>query len=76
MTTCIYNGHGEGIAGVPAQDLTEDDVRKVASDWGISVDETITLLTSRGLYSSSAPQPKRTKKAEDDIQSPADTDAK
>jgi hypothetical protein len=61
--TLIYNGHGEGIAGVPARDLTDSEISKVAADWQQTVDETTQLLCSRGLYSHPA-QPKKTKQAE------------
>jgi hypothetical protein len=49
--TLKYNGHGEGIPGVPARDLSDTDITRIAGDFLLSPDETIALLTSRGLYS-------------------------
>lgn len=41
---------GEHIVGVPARDLTYEDLHIVSLEWHMPVDEVATLLTSRGLY--------------------------
>lgn len=61
--TLTYNGNGEGIIGIPARNLTPDDIMHAASMWQLTVDETTQLLCSRGLYSL-PPQPKKTKHVE------------
>lgn len=61
--TLIYNGHGEGIIGIPARDLTETDIIQIAEMWQLSIIETTDLLCSRGLYAAPV-QPKKTKHTE------------
>lgn len=47
----IYKGTGEHITGVPAQDLSQDDLDRLVSGLVFSsTDEAIQLLTARGLY--------------------------
>ena len=58
--TLIYNGNGEGIVGIPARDLTDTEINALASNLGVTPDELIALITSRGLYSLPA-QPKKPK---------------
>lgn len=73
----IYQGkQGEYIAGIPARDLTDEEVNRYALEWGYGQDAFIALLTRRGLYAREtvtpatlmeeqpAP-PKRTKKVRD-----------
>lgn len=46
-----YNGDGEHITGVPARDLTQDDIdRLLESGFFNSKKEATEVLTSRGLY--------------------------
>lgn len=61
-----YNGSGEHITGVPAQDLTQDDITRLAGDFNLSEQATIDLLCSRGLYSAPKPTPKRKTKTDED----------
>lgn len=65
--TLTYRGNGEGIDGIPARDLTDDDLIQIAANWQLTVDETKQLLTRRGLYSSPA-QSKKTKQPEPPIE--------
>lgn len=46
----IYQGKGEYIHGVPARDLSSEEVQRIATDWGKSLAETEGLLIQRGLY--------------------------
>ena len=47
-----YKGRGEHIPGVPAQDLSQEDLdRFIASGLFISTESAIENLTRRGLYS-------------------------
>lgn len=65
MSTLKYNGNGAHIPGVPAQDLSDDDIaRLVAGFVFISEDEAITQLTCNGLYSVVKVAPSRPKKQE------------
>lgn len=57
----VYKGKlPEHINGVPARDLTADDIQQVAQLWGISPTETEGLLLKNKLYGQA---PKPTKKA-------------
>lgn len=59
MTTILqYNGHGQGIPGIPAMDLDDSELSRLQDVLVLSRDELITQLTSRGLYSL-AVQPKK-----------------
>jgi hypothetical protein len=60
--TLIYNGNGEGIAGIPAMDLDDTEIKRLTDVLEISEADLVTLLTSRGLYSVPA-QPKKPKTA-------------
>jgi hypothetical protein len=72
MTNLKYNGNGEWLNGIPARDLSDNEVTQIASDLFISTDDLIRLLTSRGLYSVvAASKPKRNLKT-DDIPEPID----
>ena len=46
-----YNGNGEGIPGIPAQDLDETELSRLQEVLEIERDALIEQLTSRGLYS-------------------------
>ena len=61
-----YNGTGEHITGVPAQDLTQDDIARLAGEYDLTEQATIDLLCSRGLYSAPKPIAKRKPKTEED----------
>jgi hypothetical protein len=67
--TLKYMGKGEAINGVPARDLTGEDIQNVAKMWGLSLAETEGLLMMRGLYKQTeAPAIEKTskKKASDE----------
>lgn len=51
------------ITGVPARDLSNDDISRLAADFNLSTEKLIKQLTARGLY---ALAPKRKAKAEKD----------
>lgn len=69
-----YNGNGEFIYGVPAQDLTDEDITRLVAGFVFSSeDEAITALTSKGLYSLVKP-PKVSKKEEIVIDSVEDNE--
>jgi len=52
MTTILkYNGNGEGIPGIPAQDLDETELSRLQEVLVLDRDALIEQLTSRGLYS-------------------------
>lgn len=47
----IYKGDGnQHILGVPARDLTDDEVQAIAREWGYSLAETEGLLIKHKLY--------------------------
>lgn len=50
MVKLQYTGDGAFIMGVPACDLSEQDLENAACLFGTTVDETIELLIGRGLY--------------------------
>lgn len=56
-----YNGHGEGVIGIPATDLDDAELSRLQEVLVLERDALIELLCSRGLYSLPA-QPKATKK--------------
>jgi hypothetical protein len=60
--TLIYQGKGENIPHVPAYDLDDLEVAKLAASFNLSEDDFIALVTSRGLYSVQKPTPKTSKK--------------
>lgn len=60
----IYKGTlPQRINGVPARDLTVDDVKQVAQAWGLSTTETEGLLIKHKLYAFVSSTPKTNKKA-------------
>lgn len=60
----IYKGTPPAhITGVPARDLSNDDITQLAANRNISTEQLIEELTARGLY---ALAPKRKTKAEKD----------
>ena len=60
-----YNGNGEHITGIPAQDLSDEDIARIAGDFHLTVDALIEQLTSRGLYS--APKSSRKSKSKSEV---------
>lgn len=61
-----YNGNGEHIPGVPAQDLYQDHIdHLLASGLFDSKQALIDGLTSRGLYSVVKPPKKASKKTDE-----------
>jgi hypothetical protein len=60
----IYNGTlPQHINGVPARNLTVEDIKQVAQLWGISTTETEGLLIQHKLYAFAPSTPKTTKQA-------------
>lgn len=60
--TLTYIGNGKHITGIPARDLTADDISRIAGDLAMPESELIELLISRGIYS--RPVTKASKKTE------------
>lgn len=64
-TVLIYIGRGGAIAGVPAQDLTEEDFAERKEQWN-ELGITEAVLLKSGLYEKpKAEQPKKQKAAKD-----------
>ena len=61
-----YNGNGEGIPGIPAQDLDDSELSRLQEVLVLERDALLSLLTSRGLYSFAA-LPKKPKKPENEV---------
>lgn len=62
----VYVGDGRYIGGVPAEDLPDETIKRIAGEWGLSVAQTEGLLIERGLYKSvSKDAPKAPKKDEE-----------
>lgn len=59
----IYTGDGKYIMGVPAQDLSDEDISRLAESFGKSNATYIDELIGSGIYEK--PKPKPTKKAQD-----------
>lgn len=57
-----YIGQGRAIPGVPASDLSDEDLKAVAANFGLSLAETEGLLIERKLYRS-VPKKSATKAA-------------
>lgn len=58
-----YIGKGKHIMGLPARDLSDDEIESYAKSIGFTVGTTQTLLVDRGLYKS--PPKKKDSKAKD-----------
>ena len=50
MVKLKYMGHGEYIAMIPNRDLTDFDIETITARDGITEQELIEMLCSRGLY--------------------------
>ncbi len=69
--TLKYIGDGKHITGIPAQDLTDEDISRLAAVFNYSEADFIALLIQRGLYSQSKTKPaKKIEKVEDDGRRP------
>lgn len=60
-----YTNTGAHITGVPAQDITDDNIKKYADTIGISVQEATTALINSGLYKQVSKPKKITSKVKD-----------
>ena len=60
----IYIGNGKHITGIPARDLSADDISRIAGDLSMPETELIDLLILRGIYSRVPEPPKAAKKIE------------
>lgn len=61
-----YKGDGkQHIAGVPAQDLDEDTISRLAADFNLSVEQFKDQLIAGGLYSAPKTKKKSTKEVKD-----------
>lgn len=60
-----YNGSGEHITGVPAHDLSDEEITRLAGDFNLDEDTLVAQLTSRGLYS--VQKPKQSKKKTEEV---------
>jgi hypothetical protein len=49
-----YIGDGKFITGIPAGDLTDDEITSLAGDFLLSVDDFEELLIQRGIYTTTA----------------------
>lgn len=58
-----YMGSGEHITGIPAQDLSDEEITRLAGVFDLDEDTLIEQLTSRGLYS--RPKQKRSNKKDE-----------
>lgn len=56
-----YKGNGRFIPGVPADDLNDDTIKRIADENGLSVSVMTKQLTAQGLYAVA----KKTTKKED-----------
>ena len=64
-----YIGDGRHITGIPAQDLTDEEITRLAGVFDSSEADFIALLIERGLYS----QPKTTPKMKQTTKNIKDT---
>lgn len=61
-----YIGNGKHITGIPARDLTDTDISRIAGELSMPENELIELLILRGIYSRPAQvKPKATKKPDE-----------
>lgn len=62
MKDLIYVGAGRFLVGIPATDLTVDQVAELAEQRGLSAAELLALLSRSGIYSvkPSKPAPQET----------------
>lgn len=61
-----YVGEGKYIGGVPAEDLPDETIKRLAAEWGLSVAQFEGLMIERGIYKMIAKDaPKAPKKVED-----------
>ena len=61
-----YIGDGRHITGIPAQDLTDEDISRLAAVFNYSGADFNALLIERGLYSPQSKPAKKIDKVTDD----------
>ena len=61
-----YIGGGRHITGIPAQDLSDEDISRLAADFSLQEADFIALMIERGLYEQLKVKRTTTKKIEEE----------